>query len=75
MGFLLKKAYLRDRWNVIDFIIVVSGWVETIVHEGVNLSALRVFRVLSPLRSISNIEGLRVIFRVLLFSLRPCSAH
>lgn len=28
MGFVLhKNAYLRDPWNVIDFIIVVSGYV------------------------------------------------
>ena len=62
-GFLFNKgAYLRDTWNILDFIIVVSGYISLILSGGgVNLSVLRSFRVIRPLRTISSIEGLRVI--------------
>lgn len=54
-GFILNKgSYLRDAWNILDFIIVLSGWAET-VFSTVNLSALRTLRILRPLRSISSI--------------------
>jgi len=27
-GIVLKKdAYLRDFWNILDFIIIISGWI------------------------------------------------
>jgi hypothetical protein len=70
-GFLFNSgAYLRDAWNILDFIIVVSGYVGMILAGGgVNLSVLRSFRVIRPLRTISSIEGLRVIVQALLNSL------
>jgi hypothetical protein len=46
----------------LDFIIVVSAYMQLILSGGgVNLSVLRSFRVLRPLRTISGIEGLRII--------------
>jgi hypothetical protein len=63
MGFVLsKKGYLRDPWNVLDFVIVVTGWVAFFVQEGVNLQALRSLRILRPLRNISSISGLKDLF-------------
>lgn len=38
-----------------DFVIVVSGWVEILAGGGVTLVALRALRILRPLRSISSI--------------------
>ena len=56
LGFIRgKKAYLRDSWNILDLIIVVTGWIELLSHEGVSLSSLRTLRVLRPLKSISSI--------------------
>lgn len=57
MGFLFNKgAYLRDPWNILDFVIITSGYAGMIfAGSGVNLSVLRSFRVIRPLRTISSI--------------------
>lgn len=57
MGFLVNKhSYLRDPWNVMDFIIVLAGLVElATIGQGTSLGifkALRTLRVLRPLKSI-----------------------
>ena len=50
-----------------DFIIVVSAYLSLVFSGGgVNLTVLRSFRVLRPLRTISGIEGLRIIVSALL---------
>ena len=67
LGFVFNKgAYLRDSWNILDFVIVVSAYLQLAISSGANLSVLRSFRVLRPLRTISGIEGLRVIVTALL---------
>jgi len=71
LGFILNKgSYLRDSWNILDFIIVMSGYVGYIFQGGgANLSVLRSFRVIRPLRTISSIQGLRIIVQALISSL------
>lgn len=72
LGFVFNKgAYLRDSWNVLDFFIIMVGYVQ-IVFSGAsfNLSGLRSFRVLRPLRSIQRIEGLKIIVTSMLGSLK-----
>ena len=74
LGFIWAKgSYLRDYWNILDFVIVMSGYV-TLYLEGMasgaatghrkeigendgfgggtDLTGLRVFRVLRPLKTI-----------------------
>jgi hypothetical protein len=63
-GFLFngKNSYLRNSWNIMDFIIVFFSLVSLFSH-GVNLKfikVLRMLRVLRPLRMISRNEGLKV---------------
>jgi len=55
-----EKTYLSDPWNSMDCIIVVSG-VFTIIQGSQNLASIRLFRILRPLRLLTNIEGLRVL--------------
>ena len=57
MGFIIhRKAYLRDGWNWIDFIVVVIGLIEGI--PGIpQLRSLRTLRVLRPLRSINAVPS------------------
>lgn len=61
LGFILgKKAYLRDYWNIMDFVIVTSAYLPIFLSEqesgaDFNLSSLRSLRVLRPLRTISTI--------------------
>ena len=68
LGFIFNKgSYLRDSWNILDFVIISSGYVGMILAgSGVNLSVLRSFRVIRPLRTISSIQGLKVIVQSLM---------
>lgn len=70
-GFIFNKgAYLRDAWNILDFVIVVSAYFEFLnFGSGVNIGVLRSFRVLRPLRTISGVEGLKIIVQCLLKSI------
>ncbi|EGR28450.1 hypothetical protein IMG5_174890 [Ichthyophthirius multifiliis] len=73
MGFFLNPgAYLRDGWNILDFLIVVTSLIPVIIggNSSVNLSSLRSLRVLRPLRTISSIKELKVIL-LTLFSALP----
>jgi len=58
MGFFLQKnSYLRDTWNILDFIIVTTAYFPIFFSGGgINLSALRSLRVLRPLRTISSVK-------------------
>ncbi|CAB1112699.1 unnamed protein product [Ectocarpus sp. CCAP 1310/34] len=51
-------AYLRDAWNVLDFVVVVTA-VLTSIPGMPTATAIRVFRVLRPLRSLSTLPGLQ----------------
>ena len=61
-----QNAYLRDPWNILDFVVVLSAYLQLLLSSGANLGVLRSFRVLRPLRTISGIEGLRVIVSALM---------
>ena len=61
-----KGSYLRDYWNILDFTIVVSAYISILLDGVVNLGVLRSFRVLRPLRTISGIEGLRILVSALI---------
>uniref|UniRef100_A0AAF5CYU4 Voltage-dependent calcium channel type A subunit alpha-1 n=1 Tax=Strongyloides stercoralis TaxID=6248 RepID=A0AAF5CYU4_STRER len=71
-GFILHKgSYLRSGWNIMDFIVVVSGVLTMLPfspssNETVDLRTLRAVRVLRPLKLVSGIPSLQVFF--LLFS-------
>lgn len=51
----------RSGWNLLDFFVVVIGWVTLLADTGSALLALRALRVLRPLRSINRVSGMRVI--------------
>jgi len=68
-GFIFNKgAYLRDMWNIMDFIIVVTSLLPLIVNLGFSVSALRAIRVLRPLRTITKVRALKMIVRTLFYS-------
>lgn len=58
-GFILhKRAYLRNGWNWLDFIVIVAGWV--VLIPGVpQFKGLRTLRILRPLRLINQAESLK----------------
>jgi hypothetical protein len=46
-----ENAYLKDNWSKLDFFIVITGIVDMFVT--VDLSIIKLFRILRPLRIIS----------------------
>jgi len=53
MGFFMRPhSYLRDSWNILDFTVVVLGWVSIFFDSG-DISAIKVIRILRPLRTIN----------------------
>jgi len=55
MGFWFNEdAYIKDSWNQLDFIIVMSAFLDSFTDSD-NINSLRALRVLRPLRSVSRI--------------------
>ena len=68
----LGAGYFRDSWNVFDFIIVVIGFVSSIIElaalsgRGSTVArALRAFRALRPMRVAARNEGMKVVISAL----------
>ncbi|GFR46010.1 hypothetical protein Agub_g7488 [Astrephomene gubernaculifera] len=67
-GFVLEKGtYLRDGWNVLDFVVVGMAYVNLFTPN--NLTGIRTIRALRPLRTVSHIRGMKVLVNTLLKSL------
>ncbi|XP_045154872.1 sodium channel protein type 3 subunit alpha isoform X2 [Echinops telfairi] len=72
-GFCLENfTFLRDPWNWLDFSVIVMAYVTEFVDLG-NVSALRTFRVLRALKTISVIPGLKTIVGALIQSVKKLS--
>lgn len=68
-GFLFnEKAYLRDLWNLLDFVIVVTSLLPFIVKLGFSVNSLRAIRVLRPLKTITKVKALKMIVSTLFYS-------
>ncbi|KAK0403052.1 hypothetical protein QR680_016690 [Steinernema hermaphroditum] len=76
-GFVLHKgSYLRSGWNIMDFIVVVSGVVTMLPftptsNDAVDLRTLRAVRVLRPLKLVSGIPSLQVVLKSILCAMAP----
>ncbi|XP_075465290.1 sodium channel protein type 2 subunit alpha isoform X3 [Ascaphus truei] len=72
-GFCLEHfTFLRDPWNWLDFSVIMMAYVTEFVNLG-NVSALRTFRVLRALKTISVIPGLKTIVGALIQSVKKLS--
>ena len=68
--FIGENAYLRDAWNDLDFTIVSTGLLSKVLTSSkLNLTGLRSFRILRPLKTITKIKGLKKIVVTLLSSI------
>ncbi|XP_062813881.1 sodium channel protein type 5 subunit alpha isoform X3 [Anolis carolinensis] len=69
-GFCMTEfTFLRDPWNWLDFCVIVMAYITEFVDLG-NVSALRTFRVLRALKTISVVSGLKTIVGALIQSVR-----
>ncbi|XP_024605424.1 voltage-dependent L-type calcium channel subunit alpha-1S [Neophocaena asiaeorientalis asiaeorientalis] len=82
-----QDAYLRSGWNVLDFIIVFLGVFTAILEQvnviqtntapmsskgaGLDVKALRAFRVLRPLRLVSGVPSLQVVLNSVFKAMQP----
>lgn len=68
-GFISDElSYLRNSWNILDFIILIASIVDVSVSS-IDLSfikILRLFRTLRPLRFISHNRSMKIIVSALL---------
>ena len=67
------KSYLRNSWNLLDFLIVIVSIISlaTPVEESESLTALKIIRLarlLRPIRVISKNDGLRISIQALYVS-------
>ncbi|XP_055019107.1 sodium channel, voltage-gated, type I like, alpha b [Boleophthalmus pectinirostris] len=65
-------TFLKDPWNWLDFSVILMAYVTEFVDLG-NVSALRTFRVLRALKTISVIPGLKTIVGALIQSVKKLS--
>uniref|UniRef100_A0A1I8GVU8 Voltage-dependent L-type calcium channel subunit alpha n=1 Tax=Macrostomum lignano TaxID=282301 RepID=A0A1I8GVU8_9PLAT len=76
-GFVMdQNAYLRNFWNVLDFVIVVIGLISILLQRVVSpntldIKALRAFRVLRPLRLVSGMPSLQVVLNSIMRAMLP----
>ena len=70
IGFVAQpKSYLRNGWNILDFMVVVISIISMFFLSGnsplASLKALRSLRALRPLRMINRAPGLKVVVNAL----------
>lgn len=67
-GFILsKKTYLRDPWNILDFVVVVTSLLSFLPNVN-GISILRAFRLFKPLRNLQQFPSMRLLMRTLMGS-------
>ncbi|KAL8602086.1 hypothetical protein ACOMHN_007356 [Nucella lapillus] len=75
LGFALHKgSYLRNIWNIMDFIVVVTGFITLFASTSTasfDLRTLRAVRVLRPLKLVSGIPSLQVVLKSILRAMAP----
>uniref|UniRef100_A0A8C4F239 Voltage-dependent L-type calcium channel subunit alpha n=1 Tax=Dicentrarchus labrax TaxID=13489 RepID=A0A8C4F239_DICLA len=80
-----QNAYVRNGWNMLDFVIVVIGLFSVVLElltkeekveedgegSGFDVKALRAFRVLRPLRLVSGVPSLQVVLNSIIKAMVP----
>uniref|UniRef100_A0A803W3J9 Voltage-dependent N-type calcium channel subunit alpha n=1 Tax=Ficedula albicollis TaxID=59894 RepID=A0A803W3J9_FICAL len=71
LGFVFHKgSYLRNGWNVMDFVVVLTGILAT-AGTDFDLRTLRAVRVLRPLKLVSGIPSLQVVLKSIMKAMVP----
>ncbi|XP_066566462.1 voltage-dependent L-type calcium channel subunit alpha-1D [Amia ocellicauda] len=81
------SSYIRNGWNLLDFVIVIVGLfsvvLEQLTHKpgeahhmggkpgGLDVKALRAFRVLRPLRLVSGVPSLQIVLNSIMKAMVP----
>ncbi|XP_062522995.1 muscle calcium channel subunit alpha-1-like [Corticium candelabrum] len=75
-GFMfVRHAYLRSIWNILDFIVIVLGYLDLIGQltdfSLLDVKALRAFRVVRPLKFLSGFPSLQVVLNSVIRAMFP----
>ncbi|KAI3378494.1 hypothetical protein SNEBB_008582 [Seison nebaliae] len=75
-GFIVgKNTYMRNIWNIADFIVVFTGILTLFLTVGsIDLRILRAIRVLRPLKLVSGIPSLQVVLKSILQAMVPLAS-
>ena len=60
-----STAYFRDRWNLLDFVVTVEGILSLALSASSSITGFRLLRILRPLRTISQLKGLKLVITAL----------
>ncbi|XP_044762299.1 voltage-dependent calcium channel type A subunit alpha-1 isoform X13 [Coccinella septempunctata] len=73
LGFVLHRgSYLRNIWNIMDFFVVITGFLSMLPQEDImDLRTLRAIRVLRPLKLVSGIPSLQVVLKSIIKAMAP----
>ncbi|KAJ9592911.1 hypothetical protein L9F63_015416, partial [Diploptera punctata] len=75
LGFVLHpRSYLRNIWNMMDFVVVVTGFITLFPYNedmDMDLRTLRAIRVLRPLKLVSGIPSLQVVLKSIIKAMAP----
>ncbi|XP_060591923.1 voltage-dependent calcium channel type A subunit alpha-1-like isoform X8 [Ruditapes philippinarum] len=72
LGFILHRgSYLRNVWNIMDFVVVVTGFITIAATSTLDLRTLRAVRVLRPLKLVSGIPSLQVVLKSIIRAMAP----
>ncbi|CAM9163005.1 unnamed protein product [Choristocarpus tenellus] len=68
------STYFRDKWNWVDAVVVIESVVSLILkaannNNGIDISALRALRVLRPLRAVTYIPQVKLLFETVISAL------
>ena len=68
MGFILDSgSYLRDAWNWLDFVVVLSSLL-TEIPAMRSVSGMRTFRLMRPLRTLTTMPSMKLLISTLMAS-------
>lgn len=71
-GFLLdRRSYLRDLWNILDFLMAISYFVDILTPDNTNSNIIQFFKVLKifrPLKFITINSNIQLVVKSLLKS-------
>lgn len=69
LGFCVEKnSYIRDPWNILDFTVVIIGWLGLLINAG-NISAIRTIRIMRSLRTINSIAEMKIVVNSIIKSI------
>lgn len=70
-GFIMHPgSYMRDNWNILDFIIVIASILSVTITSTRFVNGLRALRALRPLRLVSNFQSTRTVLGAILGSFK-----